>query len=149
MDHSIIENPVDHHGRSEARSHPASGGHDSDDHGHDHSDHAALFRRKFWVSLLLTLPAVAYSEMLHELTGLTPPSFSGDEWVAPVFGTAVFRHGGPAFLKAGWAEIKNRQPGMMLLIGPRTHRPGRRGTPASIPRPAALRWCARPASTSI
>ncbi|MET0726846.1 MAG: heavy metal translocating P-type ATPase [Acidimicrobiales bacterium] len=116
MDHSTIENPVDHHGRSEARSHPASGGHDSDDHGHDHSDHAALFRRKFWVSLLLTLPAVAYSEMLHELTGLTPPSFSGDGWVAPLFGTAVFLYGGPVFLKAGWAEIKNRQPGMMLLI---------------------------------
>ena len=41
---------------------------------------------------------------------------SGDEWVAPLLGTAVFLYGGPAFLKAGWAEIKNRQPGMMLLI---------------------------------
>jgi hypothetical protein len=90
----------------------ASPDHHHGDHGHDshaHGDHAAMFRRKFWVSFLLTLPAVAYSEMLHELTGFTAPSFSGDEWVAPFFGTAVFLYGGPVFLKAGWGEIKQRQ----------------------------------------
>jgi len=86
-------------------------------HGHGgHADHAEVFRRRFWISLALTLPAVAYSHMLQELLDYTAPMFWGHEWVAPLFGTAVFAYGGPVFLKGGWSELKARQPGMMLLI---------------------------------
>ncbi len=85
------------------------------DHG-GHHDHAAMFRRKFWVSLVLTVPAVVYSHMLQELVGYTAPMIPGHEWVAPLFGTAVFLYGGPVFLKGGWSELRTRQPGMMLLI---------------------------------
>ena len=81
-----------------------------------HGDHAAMFRKKFWLSLVLTIPAVAYSHLLMELTGWSPPSFPGSSWVAPVFGTAVFLYGGPVFLSGGWAEARRRRPGMMLLI---------------------------------
>jgi Cu2+-exporting ATPase len=75
-----------------------------------------VFRRKFWVSLVLTIPTVIYSHMLQDLLSYSAPMFTGDEWVAPVFGTAVFLYGGPVFLTGGWSEIKSRQPGMMLLI---------------------------------
>jgi Cu2+-exporting ATPase len=75
-----------------------------------------MFRRKFWISLLLTLPAVAYSHMLQDLLSYTAPAFPGHRWVAPLFGTVVFLYGGPVFLKGGWSELKGRQPGMMLLI---------------------------------
>ncbi len=89
-------------------------------HGHEpqggHHDHAEMFRRKFWLSLLLTLPAVLYSHMLQDLLGYTAPMIPGHDWIAPLFGTVVFLYGGPVFLKGGWSELKSRQPGMMLLI---------------------------------
>jgi Cu2+-exporting ATPase len=94
--------------------HATHAAHGHADHG-DHGDHAALFRRRFWLSLVLTIPVVLYSDM-WERTGLEPPSFPGDHWVAPILGTAVFLYGGPVFLTGGWSELRSRQPGMMLLI---------------------------------
>jgi P-type Cu2+ transporter len=93
--------------------HEHHGGHGA--HG-GHEDHAARFRDRFWVSLLLTVPVVVYSEMVQEWLGFTPPQFPGSEWVAPVLGTAVFLYGGRPFLEGGLAELRSRQPGMMLLI---------------------------------
>ncbi len=84
-------------------------------HG-EHGDHAATFRRRFWLSLLLTAPVVVYSHMLMELTGWDPPGFDGDHWIPPILGTAVLLYGGPVFLTAGWGELRSRRPGMMLLI---------------------------------
>src|SRR2546421_6645489 len=92
-----------------------------DDHsGHDahggHANPAAVFRRKFWLSLALTIPVVFYSHLLRQLTGWTPPHLPGDHLVGPVLGTAVFLYGGRVFLVGGWAEARARRPGMMLLI---------------------------------
>ena len=83
---------------------------------HGHHDHAAMFKRRFWFSLVLTIPVVLYSHMLMTLTGWTPPAFTGDHWVGPVLGTLTFAYGGPVFLRAGWGELRTRRPGMMLLI---------------------------------
>jgi Cu2+-exporting ATPase len=81
-----------------------------------HGDHAAMFRTKFWWSLGLTLPIVAYSTMIQDWFGFSPPGFPGDGLVAPVLGTAVFLWGGRPFLEGGLAEVRSRRPGMMLLI---------------------------------
>jgi Cu2+-exporting ATPase len=86
-----------------------------DGHG-GHGDHAARFRDRFWLSLVLTIPVVAYSEMVQEWLGFTPPQFPGSQWVAPVLGTVVFVYGGWPFLEGGLSEARARQPGMMLLI---------------------------------
>jgi Cu2+-exporting ATPase len=94
-------------------SHGAHGGHGG--HG-GHGDHAAQFRDRFWLSLLLTIPVIAYSEMVQEWLGFTPPEFPGSQWVAPVLGTIVFLYGGRPFLEGGLAELRSHQPGMMLLI---------------------------------
>jgi Cu2+-exporting ATPase len=94
-----------------------AGGHDqSHDHGHDHGDHVERFRRLFWLNLLLTIPVVIWSAMIQDYLGDTAPTFPGSDLIAPVFGTAVFIFGGRIFLEGGWADIKSRQPGMMLLI---------------------------------
>jgi Cu2+-exporting ATPase len=83
---------------------------------HGHGGHAAQFRERFWLSLLLTVPVVAYSEMVQEWLGFAPARFPGSDWVAPVLGTVVFLDGGRPFLEGGLAELRSRQPGMMLLI---------------------------------
>ncbi|MDQ3557387.1 MAG: heavy metal translocating P-type ATPase, partial [Gemmatimonadota bacterium] len=75
-----------------------------------------MFRDKFWISLALTLPTVVWGHMLMRLTGYTPPSFPGSQWIAPIFGTAVFLYGGLVFLRGAWRELKDRLPGMMTLI---------------------------------
>jgi Cu2+-exporting ATPase len=81
-----------------------------------HADHAEMFRRKFWVSLALTVPTVIYSAMVQDWLGYAAPRFPGHTFVAPLFGALVFAWGGPVFLRAGWDELRSRQPGMMLLI---------------------------------
>ena len=100
---------------SEATSAPEQA-HDADHGGHDHGDHVERFRRLFWLNLVLTIPVVVWSQMIQEYLGYTAPTFTGSDWIAPVFGTAVFVVGGRIFLEGGWAELKARQPGMMLLI---------------------------------
>src|SRR4051795_3145022 len=94
--------------------------HPQDEHGHGghggHAGHAEMFRRRFWVSLALTVPTVVYSSMVEEWLGYTAPRFSGHTLVAPLFGTVVFLWGGPVFLRGGWDELRTRRPGMMLLI---------------------------------
>jgi Cu2+-exporting ATPase len=102
---------AEHHAGHEAHgAHQGHGGHGG------HGDHAAQFRDRFWLSLVLTLPVIAYSEMVQEWLRFTPPQFPGSEWVAPVLGTVVFLYGGRPFLEGGVSEARSRQPGMMLLI---------------------------------
>ena len=99
-----------------------SGGHDAGHHGdhESHDRHAGhdpdAFRRLFWRSLVLTIPVVAFSEMVQDWFGYSLDWVPGHQLVAPVFGTVLFFYGGRVFLQGGWNEIRWRQPGMMLLI---------------------------------
>ena len=74
-----------------------------------------MFRRRFWVSLLLSVPVVVTSHMVMDWFGYEL-DFAGIEWVGPVLGSVIFFWGGWPFLEGGWREAKERQPGMMLLI---------------------------------
>jgi Cu2+-exporting ATPase len=75
-----------------------------------------MFRDRFWLSLLLTVPTLVWSPMLQEWLGFEAPRFAGSELIAPVFGTVVFLYGGLVFLRGGLGELRARQPGMMTLI---------------------------------
>lgn len=85
---------------------------------HDkHEGHSvAMFRDKFWVSLLLTLPVLAYSEHIQKWLHITPPTFPGSEYVPFVLSTVIFFYGGLVFLRGALGEMRARQPGMMTLI---------------------------------
>ncbi|MCK1805505.1 MULTISPECIES: heavy metal translocating P-type ATPase [unclassified Micromonospora] len=91
------------------------------DHGTDHGGGAHAghdpeqFRRRFWLSLALTLPIVATSHMVMDWFGYSL-EFPGVRWVGPVLGTVVFLYGGWPFLTGGLRELHERTPGMMLLI---------------------------------
>ena len=123
-DHSQpqIDPAHDHSGHGEMQ-HAGQAKHgESDEHaGHgathtDHSGHEQMFRRKFWVSLILSVPVILYSMGLQMMLGITLPAFSGSQWLAPFFSVIVFFYGGLPFLKMAVPELKNRQPGMMTLI---------------------------------
>jgi Cu2+-exporting ATPase len=119
-DHHAHGDDAGHHEHHQDRS--GHGGHAShDEHaghgGHDkHAGHdPEMFRRKFWLSLVLTVPLVVTSHMIMDWFGYTL-DFPGMEFVGPVLGTFVFFYGGWPFLVGGVREIRDRAPGMMLLI---------------------------------
>jgi len=82
----------------------------------DRSGHEAMFRRRFWVSVLLSIPVLLYTPMLQMWLGFKIPEFLGSQWVALLFAVAVFGYGGVPFIQMAVPEIRNRQPGMMLLV---------------------------------
>jgi len=86
--------------------------------GHDeHEGHSpGMFREKFWLSFVLTLPVVFWSAHIQELLGYRAPEFPGSDWIPPLLGTVVFLYGGLVFLKGAWRELRARLPGMMTLI---------------------------------
>jgi Cu2+-exporting ATPase len=98
--------------------HDEHAGHDMSHGGHDeHAGHSvAMFRDKFWLSLLLTLPVIFWSRDPQEWLGYTAPVFPGSELIPAILGTVVFVYGGLVFLRGGRDELANRQPGMMTLI---------------------------------
>jgi len=100
-----------------------AGGHDHAEHGRDshtahtdHTGHELLFRNRFWVCLILSIPVLLYSPMLQEWLGFTPPAFPGSRWVAPVLSVVIFIIGGLPFLGMARDELAARRPGMMMLI---------------------------------
>lgn len=98
--------------------HAEHAGHDEGVGGHDkHAGHSvAMFRDKFWISLLLTIPTLVWGHMLQRVFVFSPPQFPGSEWIPAVFGTALFLYGGMPFIKGGISELHDRVPGMMTLI---------------------------------
>ncbi|MBV5243906.1 cadmium-translocating P-type ATPase [Mycolicibacterium sp. PAM1] len=89
-----------------------------DHHGHaGHGDHAAQFRKLFWLNLILAVPVVAFSGMFAMLVGYDVPDVPGARWVAPLLGTVMYVVGGRPFLSGALDEIRSRTPAMMLLIG--------------------------------
>ena len=84
----------------------------------DHHEHMiADFRRRFWISLALTVPVLITSPMLQEWTGVRELlRFPGEQWVQLVLGTLVFGYGGWPFLAGLVRELGNKQLGMMTLI---------------------------------
>lgn len=75
-----------------------------------------MFRDKFWISLLLTLPVLVYSASIQNWLRFMPPEFSGSEYIPLFFSTILFLYGGLVFLKGAAYELKARLPGMMTLI---------------------------------
>ncbi|ELZ11574.1 copper-translocating P-type ATPase [Halovivax asiaticus JCM 14624] len=114
------DNPDEHgsdgHGRHGADGHGEHGTGGHDDHGGMHAGHEQLFRRRFFVSTLLSVPVLLYSETLQEWLGFTVPAVPGSEWITPVFAVIVFAYGGVPFLRMAVPEVTDRAPGMMTLI---------------------------------
>lgn len=102
MDHSHHEH---HHDNNEHQEHDKHAGHS-----------VAMFKDKFWLSLLLTIPVLVYSEMIQHWLNFTPPAFPGSQYVPFVLSTVIFFYGGMVFIRSALGELKAKLPGMMTLI---------------------------------
>ncbi|MCT2262831.1 heavy metal translocating P-type ATPase [Brachybacterium muris] len=99
--------------------HDPHAGHDMSGHGGHagHGDHVGMFRRLFWIMLVLAIPTVLLNGMFADLLGYALPDAAWVPWVSPVLGTVMYLWGGRPFLTGAIEEIRDRRPGMMLLIG--------------------------------
>ena len=97
---------------------PAAHGGHGEQQGHDkHAGHSvAMFRDKFWLSLILTVPTLIWGHMLPRTFGYAPPEIPSAHWIPSVLGTAVFLYGGLPFVLGAIRELRDRLPGMMTLI---------------------------------
>ncbi|MAT97696.1 MAG: copper-translocating P-type ATPase [Anaerolineaceae bacterium] len=100
----------EHEQHKEHNDHGSHGGHGS------HAGHEIMFRDRFWVSLVLSLPVLFFSSAIQGWLGYTAPTFPGSEWITPVLSVVVFVYGGLPFLQMATWELRDRQPGMMTLI---------------------------------
>ena len=113
----------ENHGMHEAHSEMKHNNHkDSESHGdHKGGDHhahmVADFKKRFWISLVVTVPILTLSPMIQSFLGFKQTiGFPGDAYVLWAFSSLVFFYGGWPFLKGFFDEFKKKQPGMMTLI---------------------------------
>lgn len=115
-DHTEHEHTANHSAHARAADHGAPG--NGPHVGHDaHAGHSvAMFRDRFWISLLLTIPTLVWGHMLQNALRYRAPAFPGSNYLPAVFGIAVFFYGGMPFLQGAARELRDRVPGMMTLI---------------------------------
>jgi len=104
MEHAEPDQHNDHTGHDQHAGHDKHAGHDPE-----------MFRRLFWWNLLLAVPVLVFSEQIQDWFGYSIDG-AWAAWPAPVIGSVIFFWGGAPFLKGAVAEVRDRQPGMMLLI---------------------------------
>ncbi len=103
-----------HAGHGDHSTHAAHAGHAAHD---KHAGHTPeMFRDRFWLSVVLTLPILYFSHEIQTWFGFEAVHFRGVEWVNPILGTILFLYGGLVFLQGARHETKARQSGMMTLI---------------------------------
>ena len=85
--------------------------------GHDkHAGHSPeIFKRRFFICLVLTLPVLYFAPMFQDWFNYKAIQFSGSEWVIPIFSTIIYFYGGWVFLKGAWFELQSKI-GMMTLV---------------------------------
>ena len=82
----------------------------------DHTGHEKMFRNLFLINTLLSIPVLIFSPVIQNWLGFRMPAFAGSNWITPIFSLIVFYFGGIPFIKMAIPELKERRPGMMMLI---------------------------------
>jgi Cu2+-exporting ATPase len=92
-------------------------GHKMRDHAAHHKRMMEDFKKRFIISMILTVPILMLAPMVRSFLGLEYLSFPGDFYVLFALSAVVYVYGGKPFLKGTKDEILLRKPGMMTLIG--------------------------------
>ena len=105
-EHSHHHQNHDHHSESDSS---AAG---FDKHaGH----HTPDFLKRFWITLVLSVPVLLLSHMIQQWLGFTI-AFQGDKYVLLVLGSIIYFYGGMPFFKGFLGEVKAGAIGMMTLV---------------------------------
>ena len=119
-EHSHSNHEQEHMGEDHQHHHSMHENHSHHEHHDHHSHHAHMvedFRKRFWISLVISIPILILSPMIQEFLGLEDSlRFPGDLFINFLFSSAVFFYGGWPFLKGLYDELKAKNPGMMTLI---------------------------------
>jgi Cu2+-exporting ATPase len=94
----------------------AHAGHDEHAGHTDHTGHEQMFRKRFWGSLVLSIPVLLFSPFIQGVVGYSLPSFPGSTWIPFAFSLVIFAYGGVPFVRMAGPEVRSREPGMMTLI---------------------------------
>ena len=94
--------------------HEAHAGHDHHE-GHDHSHMIDDFKKRFYISLIVTVPILVLSPMIQSFIGVDW-RFNFDMYILFVLSTFIFFYGGWPFITGAVDELKEKNPGMMTLI---------------------------------
>lgn len=119
--HQHHDSSHQHHEGSHHQHHEGSHQHHEGNppHGHPHHDHHKMmiedFKKRFWISLALSIPVLALSPMIQDFLGFELV-FTGNLYVLFGLSSLVFFYGGWPFLKGLKDELKKGAPGMMTLI---------------------------------
>ncbi|TFJ94379.1 heavy metal translocating P-type ATPase [Lentibacillus salicampi] len=111
----------DRHGSEHDHHHEDDGHHDQHEghghHGHhDHGDMVSDFKKRFYISLIVTIPILILSPMIQDFIGVDW-RFPSDQYILFALATFTFFYGGWPFITGGISELKGKNPGMMTLIG--------------------------------
>ncbi len=92
-------------------------GHEGKGHESHHAHMVADFRKRFWISLVVSIPILFLSPMVQSFLGIKEAvGFAGDAYVLWALSSAIFFYGGWPFLKGLFDELAKKQPAMMTLI---------------------------------
>lgn len=103
------------HGHHAHQQHPDGDAHDHTAYDKHAGHHTGDFLKRFWISLMLTVPVLLLSHMLQQWMGFHF-SFPGDNYVLLALGSIIYLYGGAPFFKGMVGEIKARAIGMMTLV---------------------------------
>ena len=110
---------IEHGQHPEHDAHQAEESHDEHQEKGDHVDHRGheeMFRQRFWVCLVLSIPVLLFSPAVQGFFGFSMPTFPGSQLITPVISVVIFFYGGLPFIRMAGPEFRNRRPGMMTLI---------------------------------
>ncbi len=113
MDHTHHNHPQDHH--QEHKGMEGHNNHGGQGHQNHHAHMIEDFKKRFWISLILSLPVLFLAPMIQLFFGYEF-NFPGRDYLSFVLSSIVFFYGGYPFLKGLLDELKDRNPGMMTLI---------------------------------
>ncbi len=118
-DETASKHGTSHRAKEDHANHMSHGDGENPHHGHMGHDHHRMmiedFKKRFWVSLILTTPILILSPMIQMWLGVNW-SFSGSLYILFILSSIVYFYGGHPFLKGFYDEVKNKAPGMMTLI---------------------------------
>ncbi|MGB4437859.1 MAG: copper-translocating P-type ATPase [Sedimentibacter sp.] len=123
MKHTQDRNMEQNHMNHEYSEHLNHGGHDHHESNHEnhenHHDHHAMmvkdFKKRFFISLILTVPILILSPMIQMFLGVNW-RFNGDSYILFALSTILFFYGGKPFFTGAKDELKQKSPAMMTLI---------------------------------